>query len=89
MPEVPVTEKLPVAAKQHIDLTSRNSSIMILIGAGLFFFGIGIILSLFPQTVELGTKVLVMAAGAWSTLLLALNLDSHTPTPPGPTAVGA
>jgi len=69
---------------EPLDLTSKTAAIVIililmtlsLIAAGAFAF--------FPQTHELSVRFTETFFGLLGTLLLALNIDKHTPPPAAP-----
>ena len=73
----------------RIDLTTRNASIVIVLGLDVLFFAAAIGISVQPAFADLSTKLWGLFAGTNGALMLALNASGNTPTPPSPAVAGA
>jgi hypothetical protein len=73
----------------RIDLTTRNASIVIVLGLDVLFFAAAIGVSVQPAFADLSTKLWGLFAGTNGALMLALNASGNTPTPPSPAVAGA
>ena len=73
----------------RIDLTTRNASIVIVLGLDVLFFAAAIGASVQPAFADLSTKLWGLFAGTNGALMLALNASGNTPTPPSPAVAGA
>jgi peptidoglycan/LPS O-acetylase OafA/YrhL len=68
----------------HIDFTSKNSAVVFLVVAAVTFFSTAIS-GHFDATMT--TRLWELFGGAWSGLILAMNLGSRSPNVPNPPQV--